>query len=106
MILAEGGDFASVIAWITDHAGMPESNVAAAPSRGLHGARVDERDAARQERPLRYVLPAGALHAWSGAGPAPQRSSLLCSQSASPSSRRPLSCSRRPASCRIAWAAC
>ena len=59
-ILAEGGDFADIEHWITDHAGEPE--VAAAASGrggGLHSARITE--GANGGTPLRYVLPAGAL---------------------------------------------
>ena len=40
-IFAEGVDFASVIAWIADHDGQPEANVAAVSRRGLHGSRLN-----------------------------------------------------------------
>lgn len=58
-ILAEGGDFASVIGWIIAHAGIPEE-VAAAPSLGLHGDRLNELAGAGSQ-PRRFVLPPGQL---------------------------------------------
>jgi hypothetical protein len=61
-ILAEGADSAAVMAWITDHAGVPEAAVASAPRAGLHGARLGGGGgAADSKTPLRFVLPAGAL---------------------------------------------
>jgi len=59
-ILAEGADFAAVMAWITAHAGIPEAAAAAAPAHGLHGSRVGG-GGAQSRAPLRFVLPAGAL---------------------------------------------
>ena len=59
-ILAEGADFAAVLAWITAHGGEPEV-LAAAPSRGLHGARLDHGGGSTSQTPLRFVLPAGTL---------------------------------------------
>lgn len=60
-ILAEGADFAAVLAWITAHGGEPEV-VAAPPSRGLHGSRLDHGGGGSSSRtPLRFVLPAGTL---------------------------------------------
>jgi hypothetical protein len=59
-ILAEGADSAAVMAWITDHAGVPEAAVASAPRSGLHGARLGG-GGAEPTAPLRFVLPAGAL---------------------------------------------
>jgi hypothetical protein len=61
VILAEGADFTEVIAWITDHAGTPESAAVGAPRRGLHGSRLGISAGAEPRAPLRYVLPAGAL---------------------------------------------
>ncbi len=64
MILAEGGDFAALITWITAHAGVPDASTAAAPKQGLHGlygSRVGGNAAAAARPPLRYVLPAGVL---------------------------------------------
>ena len=59
-ILAEGGDFAAVMDWITAHAGQPES--AAAPrGRGLHGSRLEQTRAGTSQTPSRFVLPPGAL---------------------------------------------
>ena len=60
-ILAEGADFASVMAWIADHDGRPEATVAAGSTHGLHGSRFNDTDPARRATPLRYVLPAGTL---------------------------------------------
>jgi hypothetical protein len=60
-ILAEGADFAAVIAWIEAHAGRPETAVAAGPSRGLHGTRLNGGGADGARPPLRFVLPPGAL---------------------------------------------
>lgn len=60
-ILAEGADFASVIAWIEDHDGHPEPSAAARATRGLHGSRISSAGAGQLAPPLRYVLPAGAL---------------------------------------------
>jgi hypothetical protein len=60
-IVAAGADSAAVIAWITDHAGIPEAAAAKAPRRGLHGSRLNDGDEARSKTPLRFVLPAGAL---------------------------------------------
>jgi hypothetical protein len=59
-ILAEGADFTSIMTWITDHAGEPETIVAAEPRRGLHGAQVGA-GGGRPRPPARYVLPAGTL---------------------------------------------
>ena len=60
-ILAEGGDFDAVMAWITAHGGRPETSVVAARSAsGLHGARVTE---AAAPVPRRFVFPPGALAA-------------------------------------------
>jgi hypothetical protein len=59
-ILAAGTDSAAVMAWITDHEGVPEAAVTAAPRAGLHGARLGG-GAAESKAPLRFVLPAGAL---------------------------------------------
>jgi hypothetical protein len=60
-ILAEGADFAAVMAWITAHAGIPEARVGAAPTHGLHGSRLGDSDRAEARTPLRFILPAGAL---------------------------------------------
>jgi hypothetical protein len=61
-ILAEGADFAAVMAWITAHDGIPEAQVAKAHSHGLHGSRLSYRGGAEEpQTPHRFVLPAGAL---------------------------------------------
>ncbi len=60
-IMAAGADSAAVIAWITDHAGVPEIAAAKAPRRGLHGSRLSDGSEAQSKAPLRFVLPAGAL---------------------------------------------
>jgi hypothetical protein len=60
-ILAEGADFAAVMAWITAHAGTAEKQVAAAPRHGLHGSRLSYGGGAEPRTQLRFVLPAGAL---------------------------------------------
>jgi hypothetical protein len=60
-IIAEGAASVEIIAWITDHAGTPEATLAAAPSRGLHGSRINDGGGAPPRPPLRFVLPAGAL---------------------------------------------
>ncbi len=57
-ILAEGADFSAVMAWITAHAGKPETTVSAVPRRGLHGPRLNDSGGAK---PARFVLPAGTL---------------------------------------------
>ncbi len=60
-ILAEGADFAAVMAWIVAHAGQPETTVSAGPRSGLHGSRLGGGGGAESRTPLRFVLPAGAL---------------------------------------------
>jgi hypothetical protein len=60
-ILAEGADFAAIMAWIIAHGGKPEATVSAAPRRGLHGSRLHDSGGAEPRTPLRFVLPAGAL---------------------------------------------
>ena len=61
-ILAEGADFAAVMAWVEAHGGKAEA-VALAPasSGGLHGGRLNHSGTAQARLPLRFVLPAGAL---------------------------------------------
>ncbi len=60
-LLASGGDFAAVMTWITDHAGVAETMASEAPRRGLHGPRLGLSGGAEPRAPLRFVLPAGAL---------------------------------------------
>jgi hypothetical protein len=59
-ILAEGGDFAAVMTWITAHDGTPEA-LSAVPKPGLHGSRINDGGVAGTRAPLRFVLPPGAL---------------------------------------------
>ncbi|HXD64772.1 MAG TPA: hypothetical protein VNV17_09155 [Solirubrobacteraceae bacterium] len=61
-ILASGADFPAVMDWITAHSGTPETNVPTTRRRGLHGARMNDRDATASPTPLRFVLPAAAVH--------------------------------------------
>ena len=60
-LLASGSDFPAVMAWIADHAGVPEKMVAEAPRRGLHGPRLGLSGSTEPRTPLRFVLPAGTL---------------------------------------------
>jgi len=60
-LLAEGARFPAIMAWITDHAGTPETTAAATPAQGLHGSRMNSERAGDPSKPLRYVLPAGTL---------------------------------------------
>src|SRR4051812_23769252 len=56
-ILAEGPSSAAVLKWIDAHAGEPEALPAPAARGGLFGGR----DSVVERKPLRYVLPPGAL---------------------------------------------
>lgn len=60
-ILAEGTDFASVIAWIVEHDGKSEASLAPLSTQGLHGSRLNSPGGEQRRPPLRYVLPAGTL---------------------------------------------
>jgi hypothetical protein len=60
-ILAEGGDFAAIVDWITEHGGAPETAQPEVVATGLHGARRDARVTGSNRAPLRFVLPAEAL---------------------------------------------
>ncbi|MEA2146822.1 MAG: hypothetical protein QOG59_2409 [Solirubrobacteraceae bacterium] len=62
-ILAAGADFPAVMDWITAHAGLPEEAVASARTRGrgLHGGQITNHGTSSAP-PLRFVLPADALH--------------------------------------------
>jgi hypothetical protein len=57
-LLAEGADFAAVIAWIEANGGEAEEIAPAKASRGLHSARVTP---TADRQPLRFVVPAAAL---------------------------------------------
>ena len=65
-ILAAGADFPTVMDWITAHSGTPETTSPAARRGGLHGSRIRDGDATPARAPLRFVLPAGALHRSTG----------------------------------------
>jgi hypothetical protein len=60
-ILAEGGEFPAILAWITAHAGQPETTAAAASLGGLHSSRMNDRGATDGRPPQRYVLPGASL---------------------------------------------
>ncbi len=60
-ILAAGGDFQAIMAWITAHHGYAEAVAPPTPKGGLHGSRLAFGDAGDIPPPSRFVLPAGAL---------------------------------------------
>ena len=60
-ILAEGGDFESVMAWIVAHGGKPEAAAAKTSHAGLYGSREHHGRAPSPRIPSRFVLPPGAL---------------------------------------------
>ena len=60
-ILAEGADFAAVMAWIVARGGRPEEIECADPRGGLYGGRLHHGGAAGASLPLRFILPPGAL---------------------------------------------
>jgi hypothetical protein len=60
-ILAAGPDFPAVLNWIIAHSGTPDTPVATARSRGLHGSRINDGGNAASREPLRFVLPPGML---------------------------------------------
>jgi hypothetical protein len=60
-ILAAGGDFQGIMAWIVAHDGQAEAAVPAAPKGGLHGSRLEYRIGGDVPPPARFVLPAGAF---------------------------------------------
>ncbi len=67
-ILAEGGDVAAVVAWITAHGGVPEATTVVARSgTGLHGARGSTAIAPASRR---FVFPPDALASVRPAGDA------------------------------------
>jgi hypothetical protein len=59
-LLADGADFADVMAWIIDHGGTAES-VATETRGGLHDQHFDARAGAVAPTPRRFVLPPDAL---------------------------------------------
>jgi len=60
-ILAEGANTESIVTWILDHGGQPESPASATARRGLHGGRLQGRGATDTAAPRRYVIPPGVL---------------------------------------------
>jgi hypothetical protein len=60
-IIAEGADFASVMKWIADHDGQPETAGASVSTGGLYGSRLSNTGGEQRRSPLRYVLPSGTL---------------------------------------------
>ena len=60
-ILAEGPNFAAIMAWVMAHGGKPETASPTAPKGGLHGSRLVDGGDATARTPLRFVLPAGVL---------------------------------------------
>jgi hypothetical protein len=61
-ILADGGDFAAVMAWIIARGGVAEAIVATSGG-GLHNMRDESRPDAAVQNARRFVLPPGALTA-------------------------------------------
>ena len=59
-VLADGGDFAAVMAWITARGGVPEAIVSTTRG-GLHNMRDETRPDATAQTARRFVLPPGAL---------------------------------------------
>ena len=57
-LLAEGGDFAAVMSWISSHGGEPEPMPSPDGGGGLYSVGRD----AEPPSPRRFVLPAGALN--------------------------------------------
>jgi hypothetical protein len=60
-ILAAGGDFQAIMAWIVAHDGYAEAAAPPTPKGGLHGSRLSYGSGAEAPAPSRFVLPAGAL---------------------------------------------
>ena len=60
-ILAEGPNFAAIMAWVMAHGGKPETATPTAAKGGLHGSRLVDGGEATPRTPLRFVLPAGVL---------------------------------------------
>jgi hypothetical protein len=60
-ILAEGPNFAAIMAWIMAHGGKADAATPTAPKGGLHGSRLMDGGESTPRTPLRFVLPPGAL---------------------------------------------
>ncbi len=61
-ILAAGADYPAIMAWITAHAGTPETTAPTGRSHGLHGSRINDGNTPASRQPMRFVLPASAIH--------------------------------------------
>lgn len=61
-LLAAGADYPAIIDWITAHSGTPESTIPPGRSRGLHGLRITDGGTPASQQPMRFVLPANAVH--------------------------------------------
>ena len=60
-LLAEGSAATAAIHWIEDHDGVPERALDETASHGLHGPRFSSGISAGAGKPLRWVLPPGAV---------------------------------------------
>jgi hypothetical protein len=60
-LLAEGGDFPAVMAWIVAHGGQPEPMAPSDSGGGLYGSLLSVSRDSEPHSPRRFVLPAGAL---------------------------------------------
>lgn len=60
-LLAEGSAATAAISWIVAQDGVPETAVDERASQGLHGPRFSSGTSAGAGKPLRWVLPPGAL---------------------------------------------
>jgi hypothetical protein len=60
-LLAAGGDFQAMMAWIVAHEGHAEVAAPAVAKGGLHGSRLDYSSGGDAVPPARFLLPAGAF---------------------------------------------
>ena len=60
-VIAEGSDYAEIIAWITAHAGTPQGDRHGAAEARPPRLAAQRRRWSRATVPLRYVLPAGTV---------------------------------------------
>ncbi len=60
-LLAEGSAATAAIRWIESHDGVPERALDESASHGLHGPRFSSGISAGAGKPLRWVLPPGAV---------------------------------------------
>lgn len=61
-ILAAGADYPTIMDWIIAHSGTSEATALTGRSRGLHGSRMNDGSTPASKNPMRFVLPANALH--------------------------------------------